>query len=77
MSKLKTITVVDASDFPSEVDDWCIDQEISIHYQNDIIQLEDDGNPFAEWLKSQGYEFKYRKSENDYPNWDDIGIFAT
>lgn len=24
------------------------------HYQNDIAQVPDDGNAFAEWLKSKG-----------------------
>jgi len=71
-----TITVVDSRDFPPEVLDYCVEQEISTHYQNDIIQLEDDGNPLMEWLKSQGYVFQHmHKSPSG--DWDDIGIYAT
>lgn len=63
------ITCVKAKDFTEEVEDYCIDNEIQIHYQNDIALVEDDDNPFALWLKSKGYEFK---EESDY-----IGIIST
>uniref|UniRef100_A0A6H1ZM59 Uncharacterized protein n=1 Tax=viral metagenome TaxID=1070528 RepID=A0A6H1ZM59_9ZZZZ len=52
------IACVDAKDFPKEVQDYCIKNEIQIHYQNDVAFIEDDGNPFAEWLKKQGHEFQ-------------------
>jgi hypothetical protein len=73
MTKIKQIACVDATDFPEEVLDYCSDHEISTHYSNDIVFLEDDGNPLANWLKEQGYEFKdTSKFGGDY-----IGIIAT
>lgn len=56
-------TLLDACDFPSEVEDWCVDQQISTHYENAVTSISDDGNPMATWLKENGYEFK---SESDW-----------
>lgn len=72
---LQTITVVDAKDIPMDAQDWLLEMDVSTHCQNDIVQVEDDGNPFAEWLKKNGYEFKYHTHK--YDRWDNIGIFAT
>lgn len=74
---LQTITVVDARDIPMEAADYLVDREISLHYQNDIVQVEDDGNPFAEWLKENGYVFKYHNYKNSNVDFDEIGILAT
>lgn len=58
MSALITmIPYVDAIHFPTEVENWCIDNDIKTHYDNDVACIEDDGNPFAEWLKSLGVVF--------------------
>ena len=67
------IPAVQAQDMPPEVEEYCVKREWSTHYQNEIVQLEDDGNLFAEWLKANGYVFKKHK----YKSWNDIGIFAT
>jgi len=69
---IQTIPVVEAKDMPSDVIDYCVDQEWSTHSQNDIVQLYDDGNPFAEWLKANGYVFIKQ-------NWgfNEVGILAT
>jgi hypothetical protein len=69
--KMREITCVDATDFPDEVLDYCDQHDISTHYQNDVIVVEDDGNPFAKWLKDQGYEFK----NSDFGDY--IAILAT
>lgn len=76
--KFKQITVIDARDMPHDVEEWCIDYEISTHYKNDVAQIENDGNPFAEWLNSEGYEWN-RSSNNggDTVNCDYIAILAT
>lgn len=55
---MKNITCVDAEEFPEEVIEYCVDNEIQTHYQNDVAYVEDDGNPLAEWLKKKGYVFK-------------------
>ena len=67
------IPTVEAKDMPPDIEDYCVDQEWSTHYQNEIVQLYDDGNPFAEWLKANGYVFK----KHQYKKWNNIGIFAT
>jgi len=64
------IICVDAKDFPREVLNYCIENEIQTHYQNDVALIEDDGNAFAEWLKKQGY--KFREKDGDY-----IAILST
>lgn len=75
---LQTITVVDVRDIPQgPPEDWLLDREVSLHCQNDIVQVEDDGNPFAEWLKENGYVFKYHNYENSNIDFDEIGILAT
>lgn len=66
----RIITCVESADMPREVADYCESCGISTCYQNDIVLLEDDENPFSEWLKTNGYEFK--SEFGDY-----IGIFAT
>jgi hypothetical protein len=58
------ITCVEAKDFPKEVLDYCIENEIQTHYQNDVVLVENDGNPFAKWLRGQGY--KFQKMDGDY-----------
>ncbi len=73
--KIEVIPMIDAGDMPNEVSDYCAEQEWSTHYQNDIVQLHDDGNPFAEWLKANGYIFRCKKGS--YQNFDCIGIYAT
>jgi hypothetical protein len=75
MAKLKTIPVVNAKDIPRDAIDWLVDQEARIHHGNDIVQVEDDGNAFAEWLKSQGFVFEYNKAFRG--NWAEIGILGT
>lgn len=67
--KIETISCVEASDMPDLVLDYCVDHEIVTNYQNDIAIVRDDDNPFANWLRKNGYVFK---SDYDY-----IGVIAT
>jgi len=69
--KIRTIPVVDAADMPTEVLEYCIERGINIHGQHDIARIENDDNPFARWLKENGFMFPPGK---DYAY---IGIFAT
>ncbi len=67
------ITLVCATDMPRDVLQYCVEQEISTHYQDSIAVIADNGNPFAEWLKENGYKFKKTNAnEGDY-----IAIIAT
>ena len=70
--KIEMIPCVEAGDMPQEVENYCIDREIGIHYQNDIAQIENDDNPFANWLRENGYKFKETSWGFNY-----IGIIAT
>ena len=45
---LRTIPYVDALDFPSEVEEYFMEHGLSVHSQNDIVSVDDDGNVFAE-----------------------------
>ena len=48
--RFRLIPYIDASQFPTEVEDYCAEHEISTHYQNDVCYVENDGNIFAKWL---------------------------
>lgn len=65
-----TILAIDAGEMPEDVENYCIDREINIHYQNDLTFIENNDNPFANWLREAGYKF-----QNEDGDW--IGIFAT
>lgn len=62
MKEQKRILFVEAYDMPDDVLDYCIEREIITHYQNDVALIQNDGNPFAEWIKREyGYEFSDAK----------------
>lgn len=67
----KMIPCVNAGDMPDVVRHWCEDYEYSTHYHNSVAIIEDDGNPFAEWLKEMGVP-KEKQEEHHYT--DDKGI---
>ncbi len=56
--------VVDALDLPPEVEDWCMEHDVSTHYAESLVRIfkddldEDGPNPFLEWLKSQGVDIE-------------------
>ena len=58
---IKNIACVQASDMPEEVEEWCVGQEISTHYQSDVVCITDEDNPFCNWLKKLGYKFEGKK----------------
>jgi hypothetical protein len=48
---LKMIPCVRAEDMPQDVEDWCIENDVSLHYQNDVVIFHRSAeNPFTEWL---------------------------
>jgi hypothetical protein len=49
---LEMIPYITCRQLPNHVEEWCGNNYISTHYQSDVACIEDDGNPFAEWLKS-------------------------
>jgi hypothetical protein len=46
--------MVAAWEFSEEIEEWCDSQGIEIHSQNDVVSIENDGNPLWEWLSLQG-----------------------
>lgn len=67
---LRMVQSVNASDMPVDVDQWCMDNDISTHYVTTMYNVYDDGNVFSEWLKSIGYDFKGEE-------WGWIGVWGT
>ena len=52
------ILCVNAVDMPPEVKKWCIERQITI-WESDVVYIPNDPeNPFAKWLKDNGYQFK-------------------
>lgn len=70
---LDTIIRVNARDMPSDVVDWCCENEYSIHGDNSVAQVPNNNNPFADWLRREGYIF----SNTDEGGFDHIAIIAT
>lgn len=68
-ANLTMIPMVDAGDFPADVLTYCVEEDISTHYQNDIVFVKQD-DTLANWLKT---EFDY--IVKDKGEW--IGIMAT
>ena len=62
--------MVDSASMPDDVMDFCLDNEISTHYQNDIVFILNNDNTFANWLREMGYVFS-----DDEGDW--IGIMST
>ena len=67
---MKTVQCVKAQDMPKDVKEWCVENDISTHYSSELHQVEDDGNPFAEWLKTLGFKF-------DHDTWGWVGVWGT
>jgi len=54
---IKMIPLVNAAKFPEDVLDYCARHEIQTHCQNDVTFVENDGNPFAAWLRKEDIIF--------------------
>jgi len=76
MIEMETIILVDCTEVPSSIQEYLLDKyEYGCHCDHTVLQIEDDGNPFAEWLKSNGYKFKNKLT--DYPSWDLVALYGT
>ncbi len=53
------IQAINVSDIPSYLRGLIAiqDDNFPLYGSNGIVQVEDDGNQFSEWLKKQGYKF--------------------
>lgn len=53
--KIRMIPCVKAADMPPDVEQFCIDQGISTHYQNEVVIVDaDDDDPLAHWFCDLG-----------------------
>jgi hypothetical protein len=51
------------------------EHDCTCHYDHNILQIEDNGNAFAEWLKAKGYKFK--SNPNEHPGFDLIALYGS
>ena len=73
---MKMIPFIDCVDLPPDVLDWLLkEHEYGCHYDHTVLQIEDDGNPLAEWMKSQGYLFVHKSG--DFPSWDMVALYGS
>lgn len=55
-NKITMIPMIDAGDLPTEVTEWCNDNEIPTHCDDGIpCFLSDERNPLMNWLREQGF----------------------
>ena len=70
------IPLIDCVDLPKEINDYLLDEhEYGCHYDHTVLQIENDGNLFAEWLKFKGY--KFQSNPDGYPSFDLIALYGT
>ncbi len=51
---MKFIPLIDCTEIPRRVEQYLLDvHECTCHCDHNILQIEDNGNVFAEWLKAQ------------------------
>lgn len=71
---IELIQCIEASDIPQELEDFCVDQEWSMHYSSELCLLDhtdENAKPFIEWFISIGGKL----DENDDSTC--IGIWGT
>ena len=51
------IPAVESSDMPSTVEAWCDRRDYSLHCEECIVYVEDNGNPLTEWMKAGEFSF--------------------
>ncbi len=71
---IQMIQAIDAGDIPADLFDACsaiAGDEFPFHYACGIVQVPDDGNKFAEWLKQNGYKFP------EGQDWGWLGVWGT
>ena len=74
--KMKFIPLIDCIDLPRAVEKYLLDEhDCTCHYDHNILQIENNGNVFAEWLKAKGYKFK--SNPNSHPGFDLIALYGS
>ena len=54
-AKYTLVPCFDPRDWPQEVEDWMVENDISTHYATELHWIDtDEPNPFTEWAKTLG-----------------------
>jgi hypothetical protein len=76
--KSEQITLINCVCIPNDVTDYiCEEYDYGCHYDHTVLQVEDDGGLLAEWLKKNGYVFKYHTDGKEYSTSDSIAFYGT
>ncbi len=61
------IPMLDALDFPHEVEEYCIDCDYPVHCASEVVQVNlEEPNPLADWMRQQGYVFSPEEKDRGY-----------
>lgn len=74
--EISMIACIAASAMPDDVQEYCEDKGIYTHCADNIVFVSDDDNPFANWLRANGYTFKNENENVDGPG-DLIAVLGT
>lgn len=63
--------VVNASDLPPDVLDWCVDNDISTHYEESLVRIwrnttPETTNPLFMWLVAEGVDMEEFSDKNQF-----------
>ena len=73
---MNLIPLIDCCSIPKEVEEYLSSEHhYECHCDHTVLQIENNGNVFAEWLKKQGYIFKSKTGE--FPDYDLIALYGT
>ena len=72
-NNMEMIPLIDCRKLPKEIEDDVFERyDYGCHYEHAVLQVKDDGNAFADWLKLQGYRFKTTP-----PHFDLVALYGT
>ena len=70
VSVLYKVQAINAEHVPEEFHEECEELDISLHGETKMYSISDDGGPFSEWLKKQGFIF-------EKGTWGWLGVWGT
>jgi hypothetical protein len=73
--KFKMIPMIDATDLPPDVEEYCMEHDHPLHCDSGVVQVElRIANPLAFWLRMEGYEFS---SAEEKRGWGNIALVGS
>jgi len=71
----RMIPMIDATDLPSDVEEYCMEHDYPLHYDSAVVQVYlGEENPLADWLRSKGHEFT---PADEKRGWGHIGLVGS